>query len=162
MNEQLLALWKRLRRKVDQLVIIALVVLLGVTAFFWWVEQEVPAPTIPDRPPVFIPPFPEEGWQQFQNMFVHPKTLSKVPEFQGLLEFNMFDPRSVEVQTELVSRLDEQFKEAEKAYAANDLDEAERICRGIIKQMSSYAKAQQMLRMINARREALKESTTNP
>ncbi len=148
-NEWLEAQWNRLRRKVDQLVIVALAILLGVTAFLWWLEQQAPQPTKPQLQQVVIPT-PSVLWDDFRkNLFTHPKDLRQVPELRGLLDFNMFDARSALVQSETIARLDKQFEKANEAFQKNDLATAKRICQDIIKEMPSHRRAIELQKVIS-------------
>jgi len=160
-NEWLNAQWNRLRRKVDQLVVGVLLVLLGVMIFFYWMEQQVPAPTLP--PVVGVPvPTPPPEWTTFtERTFLHPKDLRKVLEFRGLADFNMFDARSVAVQSESTAKLDKQYEEAQVAFVKNDLAKAERICQDIITQMPSHRKTFELLKLIMAKKREM-EATKTP
>lgn len=153
MNEWLLAQWNRLRRKVDRIVVGALVVLLGVMGFLYWTEQQLPKPTVPPlvKVPVNTPP---AEWEVFKKRFVHPKEIRKSSDLQlrGLLDYNMFDPRSVSIQTDLTARLDKLFEKAQEAFLKNDLATAERICNDIINQMSSHRNTVELLNLISSKR----------
>jgi len=162
-DEWLTAQWNRLRRKVDLLVVAALAVLLGVMGFFYWIELQLPEPTVPPVTPVDVPT-PPPDWTTFtERTFVHPKDLRKVPEFAGLTDFDMFDARSVAVQSESVARLDQQYDKAQEAFLKNDLVTAERICADIIKVMPSHRKTVELLKLISSKKkETEKEPTKTP
>jgi len=154
MNEQLVAMWNRLRRRIDYVVIFTLAVLLGVVVLLYWVEQQAPQPKRPTLPPTPVSPTPAD-WPSFMNqVFLQPKQLSKVTSFAGLLDYNMFDARSIAVQSELVAQMDREFTKAQDAYLKNDLDTAERICTEIIRRMPSHRKTIELLKMIRERRKA--------
>jgi hypothetical protein len=162
-NEWLTAQWNRLRRKVDHIVVAALVVLLGVMVFFYWVEQQLPEPVVPAVTQVEVPKPPPE-WTTFtERTFVHPKDLRKVPDFAGLMDFDMFDARSVAVQLESVAKLDQQYEKAQEAFLKNDLVTAERICADIIKTMPSHRKTVELLKLISSKKKEMeKEPTKTP
>jgi len=160
-NEWFVAQWNRLRKRVDQLVIVALAVLLGVTAFLWWLEQQVP---LPPRPTVQQPVVPTPSLlQEFVvkgDAFVQPKDLRRNPELRGLLDFNMFDARSAAVQRETRDRLDRQFEKANEAFLKNDLATAKRICQDIIKEMPSHRKAYALQKTISELERKQQETIT--
>lgn len=162
MNEWLLAQWNRLRRKVDQMVIALLLVLLGAMFLFYWIEQQLPEPTVPPLPPVSTPAAPKDP-NVIMSRFAHAKELRKVPEFRELLDFNMFDQRSVAVRSESLARLDKLFEKAQEAFLKNDLATAERICGDIINQMPSHRKSIELLKLISGKKkEQEKEPTKSP
>ena len=163
MNDQLLALWNRLRRKVDQVVIFALVVLLGLVILLYYVEQQAPPPVIPALQAPIIDPTPED-WTTFtQVLFVHPKSLRDVGRYMQVVDFNMFDARSARDQSELIARLDEQYEqEALPAYQRGDLDTADRVCIEIIRQLRSHRNAVELRQRIGERRKALEKEGTTP
>jgi hypothetical protein len=160
-NERLVAQWNRLRRKVDQLVVAALLVLVGVMVFFYWIEQQLPEPTIPPQTPTPIPT-PPPDWTTFtEKTFVHSKDLQKVPELGGLPAFNMFDARTVAIRSETTAKLDKMYDEAQLAFVKNDLAKAERICGDIIKEDYSHRKTVELLKLISARKKEI-EGTKTP
>ena len=176
MNEQLLALWNRLRRKIDQVVIFALVLLLVVVILLYWAEQQAPSPEIPPlaMPPIGIKNTPPD-WTTFTEvLFTHPPklewkaeyestaSLGKFREYTALRDFNMFDARSAKDRSELIAGLDQRFEaEARPAFERGDLDTAERVSREIIAKDRSHRKAIDLLRVIRERRKAeVKEGAT--
>jgi len=161
-NEWLVEQWNRLRKKVDQLVVVALAVLLGMTALLWWFEQQAPLPMRPALQPPAVPT-PSPVMDAFmKELFVHPKDLRKVPELRGLLDFNIFDARSAAVQRETIDRLDKLFEKASDAFMKNDLATAKRICQDIIKEMPSHRKAFELQRTISELEKKLQETPKTP
>lgn len=148
MNDWLVAQWNKLRRKIDQLVIVALAILLGVVIFFYWLEQQAPPPTIPPLQQATISPTPII-WIIVQQMFVHPKDIRKVPDIQGLVAFDMFDAHSARIQSETVARADTQFIKAQQAFDQGDLATAKQVCQDMIKDVPSHTKAINMLKIIS-------------
>jgi len=161
-NEWLTAQWNRLRRKVDHLVVALLAILLGIMFLLYWMEQQLPEPQVPPLPPIKIPT-PILDATSVSAAFTHPKSLREVPQFRGLMDFNMFDARSVGVRTDLEARLDKQYEKAQEAFLRNDLATAEKICNDIIAQMPSHQKTVELLKMISTKkRESEKEPTKVP
>lgn len=148
MNERLEALWNRLRRRVDQAVIVGLAVLLGITLVLYWIEQEVPEPIKPNVPP---PPIetPPASWAVFRQDFTHPKDLANVEGLSALLLFNPFDQRSVADQSEKEAQLAKKYEEAERQYQAGNLQQAKQICREIISEMPDHYRAIALQATIN-------------
>ncbi|KPL12254.1 hypothetical protein AMJ85_01440 [candidate division BRC1 bacterium SM23_51] len=161
MNEQLVALWNRLRRRVDHLAIAALVVLLAATALLYWAEQEARTPTPTEAMGLQAQSTPA-NWPRVKTKFEHPKDIREVPDFDDLMGFDPFDPRSVEIRAEMVARLDKQFEAAYGAFRRGDLEKAEQICRDIIKQMPSRRDAADLLRQIREQRKKQDAATKSP
>lgn len=160
MNERLVAWVNRLRRRIDQVVIFALVVLLGWVVLFYWIEQQVPEPQRPQPPLPPVSPTPV-FWSEFKKRFTHPKDIERIPDLAALLDFNPFDPRILD-RSELIRRLDRIYQRALEAFDKGDLDSAEQMCRRIIKQMQSHAKAIELLKRIRERRREQEKPTPSP
>lgn len=152
-----------MRRRIDQVVIVALAVLLGIVLLLYWVEQQVPPPDIPPLAKPKVDPTPVD-WTTFtQVLFTHPKQLRGVEKYAALPDFNMFDQRSATDQSELIARLDKRFdEEARPAYERGDLDTAERVCREIIARKRDHQNAADLLRVISERRKALEKEGATP
>ncbi|MCX8037276.1 MAG: hypothetical protein N3D11_09585 [Candidatus Sumerlaeia bacterium] len=144
-NEWLQAQWVKIRRKIDQVVIAALAVLLGITALLWYVEQQVTLPPLPPPPPPQLSPTPE-FWPSFmKDTFTHPKDLRSIQELRSVIDFNMFDARSAALQSGLLARLDKQFEQANQAFMSGNIPEAKRILQDIIKEMPSHRRAFELM-----------------
>jgi hypothetical protein len=163
-NDWLVAQWNKLRRKVDQLVIVALAILLGVVIFLYWLEQQAPPPTIPPLQQATISPTPFI-WVIVPQMFIHPKDLRKVPDIQGITTFDMFDAHSTRIQSETVARADTQFTKALQAFNQGDLATAKQVCQDIIKDVPSHTKAINLLKQISdseRKQQEAKSATKTP
>ncbi len=144
-NEWLQAQWVKIRRKMDQVVIAALAVLLGITALLWYAEQQVTLPPLPPPPPPQLSPTPE-FWPAFmKETFTHPKDLRSIQELRGVIDFNMFDARSAALQAGMMARLDKQFEQANQAFLSGNIPEAKRILQDIIKEMPSHRRAYELM-----------------
>jgi hypothetical protein len=153
-NEKLLEIWIRLRRKIDQIVLVALGVLLGLTLMFRWMEQQAPAPARvePQKPP--IPTSTPASWIAFGERFNHPQNPDMAPGVNTLLAINIFEERSAINLTNLMNRLNQRCGDAKKAFDAGDLTTADTIVREIMLQMPSHPGAVELRRQIDAKRAA--------
>lgn len=153
LNEWLAAQWTYWRRKIDQLAIAGLVILLAVVACLWWLEQQVPG-----LPPVPNPPPPSEftpgEWTWTKTLFTHEKDFRNVQKFaenvpNNLLGYNMFDSRGARPSPQTQAQIDAKYTAAQAALAKGDIAEATRLCAEILSQSPSHQGATELMKTIN-------------
>jgi len=146
-NEWLAAQWAYWRRKVDQLIIGGLAILLAIVAGLWWLEQQVPGlPPVPTPPPP--PEYTPGEWTWTKSLFTHEKSVRDVSSFRSELSQNMFDVRGVTARPLPQVQLDEKYLAAKDAFAKGDMAEATRLCNEILSQSPTHQGAAELLKLI--------------
>jgi hypothetical protein len=137
------------------MVILGLAVLLGLTLLLYWVEQQVPPPSVPPVVTPTIDPTPL-NWPLFRDTFTHPKELATNANLRGLKDFNPFDSRSVADVSEKRARLDQRYQQALDAFdqgTTASLQNARQIAQEIVQEMPSH-QAYQLVQLIDRIRTA--------
>jgi len=101
-------------------------------------EAELPPP--PPNP--FLELLPNEKYDKVVENYINVnQDISKDPEVNPLIEFNMFDLKSVKQQEELAKQLDGQVDQAEQLFQAGRKEEALKLLDDVLARKPDHVRA---------------------
>jgi hypothetical protein len=152
-NEKLLEIWIKARRKLDQVMLLALALLLGVMVLLYWLEQQAPSLVPAEQVKIEIPAETPANWTAFVNRFAPTGgDASKAPIYSALLPINVFEERSADSMTNLTKRIEDRYAQAKAAFDSNDTTKTETIIREILDLSGSHQKTLELRRALDARK----------
>lgn len=151
-QEKLIALGKKLLVYADRTVFAVLLMILLALIGLYLQEQREETTPYTEPPDV---PFKEElvgnpSYEKVQKNYVSTNTdISKDPRINQLVEYNMFDLKSVKAAEELERQFVEQIRQAERLAGEGKNGEAMKIVESILSKKPSYVKALDLKRRLN-------------
>ncbi len=126
MKDQLELLGKKLQKRLDLIGIVLFVALLLVVGFFYQKEQQFELDEVQPPPPrPWDVKIPNDSYNKVMASFTGTQTdILKDDRARRLIQFNMFDLRSVQNEAERERAIAPLFNEAQKMYDAKDYDGA--------------------------------------
>jgi len=149
-----------MRRRLDQVVIGGLVVLLGLTALLWWVEQIMPPPVMPAQNAPPIPTGTPENWGPFVKAFEHPQDVRQAPIVRTLVDMPMFDPPNEQLLASRRASVEQLYGNAERAFQAGNLAQAKEITRKIIELEPYHQKTIALVKQLEEKTAAQRSQPT--